>query len=427
MSIPSGFTNNGAIKTQPGFLGRLFGVPNKFSQPTTSPTPQVQPPSVPKIGTNQGLINPQPKTAVKSTSVAHPDGTTVTHTFQPEATPTPPTATPPTPPVPTTPQVGDTKQNYQGLLNTGNLTPLEEQSRNSLTQAGQMTPQESIANENVAKANQELKAYQNVQSLSPYAEATMYGDRARTPAEIQTLEQAPDLAGRASATNGLLGSLGNIYGTADVAGANAALQGIQTAAGRGLTAAGTNLGAAQNQASRAAGAAGTVAGASLPGQLSGSSRLFNPLAPIGQNSSVESGANNQSKYDLLNQYNTGKVKLNAATGIESQILNTLQSNPTLNNQPLSAITNLNEFLAGQSSQPGQQLLSQQVNSYIQTLGLDPASVANITHQQGGTLAQLLSSLKTTATNNNEALKTTADSLEGSNTSGSSTGGGLYSF
>lgn len=443
-TLPSGFTNNGAINTKSsGILGKIFGVPQQLNTSVSQgfhPTPTV-PASQPKLGNTQGLLRqPEAKTALKKTTTNNVDGSSTTHEYHAPTPaddpshqfntdtgkPNPNWKDPSTTSTTTTnntPQVGNTGQNYQNVLNSGQQTGNEAQTQSGVLNAGQFTPEEKRANEEVARANELQKSYQNVAALSPYAEAGMYSDRARTPEEIQALQQAPDLTGRANSTYGVTNSLSNIYGSSRVAGANAALQGIQTQAARNLSAQGTAYSGSQNQASRATGAAGTVAGASLPGQLSGSTRLFDPLAPIGKNGSIETGVNNQSKYDLLIEYNNGKATLNQASGIESQILNTLQSNPTLNNQPLSGITNLNEFLAGQSSQPGQQLLSQQVNNYIQTLGLDPASVANIAHQQNGTLAQLLQSLKATAINNNEALKKTADSLEdpSSNSSSDSTG------
>lgn len=96
------------------------------------------------------------------------------------------------------------------------------------------------------------------------------------------------------------------------------------------------------------------------------------------------------------KYLEGQKNLQIADSIQNQIVSTLQANPTLNSTPLSAISNLKELISGQISSGPQQLLSQQINSYIQQLGLDPAAVVNIAHQQTGTLAQLLDSLRQTA-------------------------------
>lgn len=436
-SVNSGnMSMNPAIGTNPGVLKSTkdsSGNTTTYHAPTPNPSVLEQQKMLNKnYGAGlveDGIIGDKTRGAIAK----YLSSGSTSPTVKSDTTTTPPEKTIPTP-TPDTPQVGDTKSNYQNVLNTGNLTPLEQQSRDALTQAGQMTPQESKANEDVANANAELKAYQNVQSLSPYAEASMYGDRARTPAEIQALEQAPDLAGRASATNGLLGSLGNIYGSANVAGANAALQGIQTAAGRGLSAAGTNLGAAQTQAGRAQGAAGTVASASnlyptaqgqapfsaLGGYQGGSDQFGNATDPA-------SGVNVQSYKDLYNTYNQGKVGINQAIANEPNILNTI-SQFGLNNQPLSGITNLNEFLSGHTSQPGQQQLSTDVANYIKALGIDTATLSSsIANQQSGTLIQLLNNLKQIAVKNNEAVKTTADSLKNNGSSSTGSGGGLYSW
>lgn len=108
-------------------------------------------------------------------------------------------------------------------------------------------------------------------------------------------------------------------------------------------------------------------------------------------SSIRSGASTAGQFTA--DYQTGLSNLRAADSIGSQIIGTLQTNPTLNTQPLSAITNLKQLISGQVSSGPQQLLSQQINQYIQTLGLDSNTVMNIASQQQGTLGQLLDSLR----------------------------------
>lgn len=135
---------------------------------------------------------------------------------------------------------------------------------------------------------------------------------------------------------------------------------------------------------------------------------------------------------LSAQYQTGLTNLQAANGIQNQIVSTLNANPTLNNTPVSALTNLNELLSGQVSSGPQQLLSQQIAQYISTLGLDPATVTSIASQQQGTLAQLLDSLYQTAQTKVNALNpnniqppaptTTSNTNSGSTSSSTSTSG-----
>lgn len=110
--------------------------------------------------------------------------------------------------------------------------------------------------------------------------------------------------------------------------------------------------------------------------------------------SIRAGANTAGTFTT--DYQTGLANLRAADSIGQQILSTLETNPTLNSQPLSAITNLKQLLSGQVSSGPQQLLSQQINQYIQTLGLDSNTVMNIASQQQGTLGQLLDSLRSMA-------------------------------
>lgn len=392
---------------------------NTYQAPKSNPSVLAQQQALNKLGAGlveDGLTGPKTREAIAKYGTK----ANTTETLKVE------------PAKPTTPQVGTTKENAQTVLNTGNQTPLEQSAMSNLTQAGQMTPEEKAANDEVARANALQKSYQNVQTLSPYAEASMYTDRARTPEEIQGLIQAPDLVGRASATQGLLGSLSNIYGSSRVAGANAALQGIQTAASRGLSAAGSNLGAAQNQASRAQNGAGTVFNSSLITPTTQGQAPFSALSgyqegsdQFGSATDPASGVNVQSYKNYIDQYNQGTVKLNQAKPIEDKITTTLFSNPDLNSQPLSLLTNLNQYLSGQLGSAPQQLLAQQVDNYIKTLGLDTASAVNIATQQKGTLKQLLSNLKDTATKTNEALKTTAESLK--KNSSTSSGGTTEDF
>lgn len=338
----------------------------------------------------------------KTGDTTTPSTTSQTADSTKTGTSTTPTITSQTTGTPTTPQVGSAKENAQNVLN-----------------AGQMTDAEKQAILDVANAQALTKGYSNVNALGGYAGQPGFnptGDNAPlSPEQIREQLARPDLVGRQPAISALLGNLGNIYGSAATTGAAAELSGAQTAAGRGLT-------AAQN-----------VFGASLPGALSGGAYLYNPITgePLDKSgNALLGGVNKQSAADLQGEYNKGKVVLGQAKGIQSQIANTLSANPTLNSQPLSALTNLNELLSGQTSAPGQQLLAQQIRSYIDTLGLDANEVsAQIAHQQSGTLAQLLDSLYKTAELKNEAVGTQAKSLAGGtpSTSGGSTGGGLYDF
>lgn len=182
--------------------------------------------------------------------------------------------------------------------------------------------------------------------------------------------------------------------------------GQQNAISGELQGASNVLGAANTQQGLLQQALGTAAGYAAPRQ--NGYVLLDPTTgqPVGgtggANQAIINGANADSTYSFAQKYNEGSAKLRAADGIQNQIINTLNSNPTLNSQPITGITNLNELLSGQISSGPQQLLSQQIAQYIQTLGLDPATVANIAHQQTGTLAQLLDSLRQTAQTQNES-------------------------
>ena len=186
-------------------------------------------------------------------------------------------------------------------------------------------------------------------------------------------------------------------------------QNALSAQGQGLSAGSTLLNSglsAQGQ-----GISGLYSGASGAAQQfpSYNSAQYNPVSGTystvggGQyGSGPQAGANISTIQDFTHKYNSGNANLAQASSLEDQIAQTLQSNPSLNNTNISALNNLSDFLSGQSSDPSQQLLSQQVANYIRTLGLDTGTALNIAHQQRGTLAQLLSSLRDTATSNNKA-------------------------
>ena len=214
--------------------------------------------------------------------------------------------------------------------------------------------------------------------------------------------------------------------------AQAATQAAQNAAQiagltqAGLTSAGGLANTAQGQQISAGSSAGSlnqptgniINVSPVTGQPIAGNSLVDLAKLSGSISGIQSGAASNTQ-----DYQKGLAPLRAADNIQSQIISTLQANPTLNNQPVSAITNLNEFLSGQSSQPGQQLLSQQVAQYINALGIDPNTAVNIAYQQQGTLAQLLDSLRQTAQNLNEAKNPNTQSISGSFQEGQSSSDG----
>ncbi len=244
-------------------------------------------PSTPAVGNNPGMISqaqhPTAPTAQPTTHTVTTDpktgATTTKQTFTPtDAKTTPSQSAPVSSTAPgTNGNPGtDFKQNLSNTAGAGNQTQNESQTQQAVINAGQFSPEEKAANDAVARANAQLTGYQNVQSLSPYAEAGMYANAATTPGGVQNIEQAPDLAGRAGATNGLLGTLGNIYGTANLSGAQSALQGIQTQRAREATTAGVAYGGSQNQANRALGANQSVQSATQPQFTGYGNAQFNP-------------------------------------------------------------------------------------------------------------------------------------------------------
>lgn len=133
-------------------------------------------------------------------------------------------------------------------------------------------------------------------------------------------------------------------------------------------------------------------------------------------------ASSQANAGLAGEYEQGNAKLRAAANIEPQIVQTLISHPDLNQTPISALTNLNQWFSGQTSKPEQQQLSTQVASYINALGLSPEQAAAIATQKGGTIGTLLSTIKNTVTAQNEA-KNPANVNKSTTTSNNTSTGG----
>lgn len=365
-----------------------------------------------QIAGKTGLSHPGmlPQHPVKSiaSSTTNVDGskTDTTHTFDTNSNPVKPSNVPntPEPSAPTNTTVPGTNGN--------NGTDFQKNLANVQT-TGLMTPEEKAANEEVARANKELKGYQNVQALSPYAEANMYSDRARTPAEIQDLERSPDLAGRANATQGLLGSLGNIYGTADVSGANARLQGIQTQAQRNLSAQNSVAGYTQPQFGVQY---GTQVG--QPGQ---------PNGGIDTNSfggGIQAPANIASIQGLTGKVNDIQATSPAADAAFS-VLNNYAKGIGANTPITSGLAQLYGSTAqGNQAVAGFKAQLQAVRSAWQAIEGGDATLGipdNVTPAQ---LTQIQQQLKTDAQNKTTGFQDQINKLKGTS-SGGSTGGTLF--
>lgn len=316
-----------------GVLSSLQGL----TLPSTQTSPQKQS-TVPSIGTNPGLLPGVNTSSQQKTVTTNVDGSsTTTHPAQSNpsvlaqqqalnklgaglvedgiagpktsaaiakygigTTTSTNTSTEPT--KPTTPQVGTASQNAQTTLNSGNQTQNEQQTQAGLLAAGQKSPDQQAA----LQAVQYGLGVQNNNNFGQYAEAGMLGT---DPQAYVNEANAPDLAGRASATRGLANQYANLYGTQ----ANAALNEANTIAGQGLTAAGGAYSGAQNQASRATGAAENVQGASLNQQGTYSAPTFNPLT---------------GQYSSSGNYGTGPEAQSNVQGVKDaqNVINSITSN-----------------------------------------------------------------------------------------------------
>jgi len=355
------------------------------------------------------------------------------------STPTPETPTPtptPTPetPKPTAPQASTNPlTNAQNLLETGQQTDLERE-RLATLDATQSGDAYNKIEERIAQNLEQQKQLDINQAEQSKNLQTSGVDLSLATGQEGVLNRL------AAAKRGALSSEG--------AGLSSQLGAANTRQGLLQSGASTGLNAAQTQASRAQNTAGSVFSAGL---LTPASLYTSPFSALqgftegnGSNSAIDravTAATAQIAGAFTADYATGKAKLATADGVQRQIEQTITQNPGINNTPISFLTDINKYISGQLGSAPQQLLAQQVKQYLDTLGLDPATVTEIASQQKGTLGELLESLRTTAVNqveskNPQGLKPGGNtnpsgninnSNSGNSTSGSSTGGSMWDW
>ncbi len=244
-------------------------------------------------------------------------------------------------------------------------------------------------------------------------------------------------AGQISQNYGLLGqnALTRAAGESAVLGATNTQQGLQQGAASaalsgGLSAQGQGISGLGTAAGLMSPTSNIILRDPTTGEVIGDQNLDNLAATQGRLSGIQSGASaaagalGGSQAALTQAYQQGLAQIRAADNIEPQIVQTLNSNPSLNQTPISAITNLNQWFAGQTSDPAQQVLSRQVASYLTALGVSPDEAAQIAIQKGGTIGTILQAIKDVAVARTEA--SNPGNISGTGVGGS-TGGGLYDF
>lgn len=376
-----------------------------------------------------GFISPT--TPTKSVTVSHPDGSTITQSFHPETTGT-------------TKGLIDKKSsgasgsweggttngivNNQQPQNTG-LT--EQQVRDNITKSGYVAPIQSTQTPQTPQktdTQEQVNRNAGVTPETPIVSTTggipnntgVYGQLVGKG--VENINQAAQVGGEAGRLREAMQRetrdvMGNPYYSGSVKTGQAAniaqQQGSQL---QGLS--------AEQQALTGQGNA-YLAGAGADSTINQAGVVVDRITgkPIVGNSSdlnniITQGAGYDARVNQSAAYQQGLKNLRSADAIQNNIVGTLSQNPNLNQTPISAITNLKQWFAGQTSDPAQQVLSQQVANYIQALGMSPDQAATIASQKGGTIATLLENLRQTFENQNNAnLGSPANS--GENTKGSS--------
>lgn len=373
-------------------------VPSQQSIPTA---PQSSP--IPKTG----LVNPKALTPAPA-SLGSYKGVSITPGNQNQIqsqigsintnqTPKLAGATTTTPPVPTIPPVTTSPAipvNAPGSSYTNSTTGLVNYGQGGNNNATVNTANAGLlgygAGNNSTGVNQ---ATQNLLNLENQNAQTTAGIES-TPEPVEQMQGQEGVQARLYASR--------------LANAQGALTNALTSQGQNIGALGNAASSGNTQQSQNIGALGSAGSLSQPTSQFGV--LTNPetggaISPNGGlNAAVQGGviqgAQNSASTNEQN-YQSGIAKLKAANNIEPQIVQTLANNPTLNQTPITAITNLNQWLSGQTSDPSQQQLSSQVASYINALGISPDQASAIATQKGGTLATLLKTLKDSFTASNE--------------------------
>ena len=115
-------------------------------------------------------------------------------------------------------------------------------------------------------------------------------------------------------------------------------------------------------------------------------------------------------------YQIGVKNLATADNLKPAIVQTLNSHPELNQTPVSALTAINQWFSGQTSDPNQQILAKQVADYVKALGYSPEEAAQIAIQKGATLGNLVDTLYSNYKAANDANKVGQTSISSNNAS-----------
>lgn len=426
MSLAPSLNSAGATGTQTGYL----------SAPAYNPSAPVAPSPVSKALSNFSMGTPQ--TPVKTQSITHPDGTKVDTTYHaPVDTSTKPPGT----------QAGMIKQGQsftdtsgnQGVAqfdlmtgkaygstggSTGTTAPTTPTYAGLIGQGA--TASQNAANTGAAnyagftnKAEEAYKTAADTNRVIGQSEANV------THNPSYSLDTGVGLSGLINQNYGLQGQNANAVATGM---SNLASTGL-TEQGQGISGLGTNAGLLSPTSSIILRDPST--GATIGNQdLSSLAQQQGTLSGIQSGAAAAAGATGGAQATLTANYQSGLAQLRNADNLAPQINQTLASNPTLNQTPISAITNLNQWFAGQTSQPGQQQLSQQVAAYVQALGLTPDQAAAIASQKGGTIGTLLNTLYSAAkakVDANNPANISAGGGNGTTVNSNSSNTGLFNF
>lgn len=398
---------------------------------TTTTVTEYHPPA----GTTPGMVGtPQPNANGLSDSQVSQGYSTIPGLYDPvsgqlKSSETPPPSTTPT-------ATGNPQDAAQAVYNSGQQTQNEQTQQQNVLNAGKQTPDEQYYNNMAIQA----KGLQNVNTLSPYSEAQFYGGNGQ---QLAPDEAAPDLAGRAAGTNGLAGSLGNIFGSAAQQGYANALQQQQLQLGSAENA----YGGAQTQAGRGTTASADVLSNTIPQQVSPTNVPYNPITgQYGNPAANAYGGNGLAGVGALQQQQqqgadiqTMSSAINQTSGLIAKTKQDIASNPQFNIAPIPLANALQSWLSTNvvSSPQYQNIindLSEVANTIAPVLGVpgNPTNLKTIIANelvpkllQGQDIGTVLDNLEANANVKLNAAKQSASTNAVNNSSPQ--GNSLYDF
>lgn len=361
------------------------------------------------MGSQSGMLQPKASTPLKSQTQTNVDGSSITNTYHPAATPETSTQNSiPTggPAIPNAinqyqPTSGLFGQAVTGLANTAAVgSPVAQSAIQDTQKAAQGAFNTGTA--------QEQQAYQAAQDYQKQLSG-LISQNATENANINNSPQQIDFKqGQGAALQALF--TGQENAASQGLQSQATLAGIgQQGVGQGVTGLGNAAGAANTAQGQSISGLGTAAGLVGPQQVPYTNQFLDPITgqPISNNPGTPfTGGVAQGNVLLGQQYAQNVSANNQAQIIKGKITDFLTQNPNLNPSIFSDANGLIQLMNGKVSNPQYQQLSNLLTEYVNTL----APILGV----GGDTTNLKTQIAQGFINahaNNQSIQTVLDGIE----------------